>query len=105
MTLSKTLGLIGLCAKANKLASGEYQVDEAIKSGKAWLVIVAGDASENTKKHYRDSCEFYEIPFYIYKDKEQLSNACGKANRVSLAITDEGFAKGISDKIREEING
>ncbi len=105
MTLSKTLGLIGLCAKARGLATGEYQVDDAIKTGKALLVIVADDASDNTKKHYRDSCEFYEIPFYIFKDKEQLSNACGKANRACIAITDEGFAKGISDKIEEEING
>ena len=58
-------------------------------------MIVAGDASENTKKKFRDMCEFYEVPIYFYKDKDTLGHAMGKEFRASLAILDEGFAKGI----------
>ena len=64
------------------------------KTGRAALVIVAGDASENTKKKFRDMCEFYKVPIYFYGDKDTLGHAMGKEFRASLAILDEGFAEG-----------
>ena len=69
--------------------------EREIKSGAAALVIVASDASENTKKMFRDMCGFYEVPIYFYGDKDTLGHAMGKEFRASLAILDEGFAKGI----------
>ncbi|MBO6215288.1 MAG: ribosomal L7Ae/L30e/S12e/Gadd45 family protein, partial [Lachnospiraceae bacterium] len=50
----KVLSMIGLCMKAGKLKSGEFAVEETVKNGQARLVIVASDASENTKKSYAD---------------------------------------------------
>ena len=47
MTGNKVLSLIGLATKAGKTASGEFLTEREVKSGKAALVIVAGDASEN----------------------------------------------------------
>ena len=70
----------------------------------AALVIVAGDASENTKKKFRDMCEFYEVPIYFYKDKDTLGHAMGKEFRASLAILDEGFAKEITKQMKTEDN-
>ena len=61
---------------------------------------MAGDASENTKKKFRDMCEFYEVPIYFYKDKDTLGHAMGKQFRASLAILDEGFAKGILKELK-----
>ncbi len=58
-------------------------------------MIVADDASDNTKKKFRDMCEFYKVPIYFYADKDTLGHAMGKEFRASLAILDEGFAKGI----------
>ncbi len=65
------------------------------KCGRATLVIVAEDSSDNTKKKFRDMCEFYKVPIYFYGDKDTLGHAMGKEFRASLAILDEGFAKGI----------
>ena len=56
---------------------------------------MSSDASENTKKMFRDMCGFYEVPIYFYGDKDTLGHAMGKEFRASLAILDEGFAKGI----------
>ena len=39
--------------KAGKCVSGEAMTESETKSGKAKFVIVAGDASENTKKKVR----------------------------------------------------
>lgn len=95
MGQNKILSLIGIATKAGKTASGEFCTEKEVKSGRAALVIVAGDASENTKKKFQNMCDFYEVPIYFYKDKDTLGHAMGKEFRASLAVLDEGFAKGI----------
>ena len=98
------LSLIGLATKAGKTASGEFLTEREVKSGKAALVIVAGDASENTKKKFRNMCDYYKVPIYFYEDKDTLGHAMGKQFRASLAILDEGFAKGIRKHMDTEEN-
>lgn len=95
MKNNKILSLVGLATKAGKTVSGEFSVEKSVKSGKGFLVLVAGDASENTKKKFRNMCEFYEVPLYFLSDKESLGRAMGKEFRASLAIQDENFAKAI----------
>ena len=75
MKPDKILSLVGLATRAGKTASGEFCTEKEVKTGRAALVIVAGDASENTKKKFRDMCEFYEVPIYFYKDKDTLGHA------------------------------
>ncbi len=48
----KILNMIGLAQKAGKVASGEFSTEKAVKTGKAYTVIVADDSSDNTKKMY-----------------------------------------------------
>ena len=95
MKLNKALSLISLATKAGKTASGEFCTEKEVKSGKAELVIVAENASDNTKQKFKNMCEFYEVPIYFYGDKDTLGHAMGKEFRASLAVTDLGFAKGI----------
>ena len=102
MTGNKVLSLIGLATKAGKTASGEFLTEREVKSGKAALVIVAGDASENTKKKFRNMCDYYKVPIYFYEDKDTLGHAMGNQFRASLAVLDEGFAKGIRKHLDTE---
>ena len=76
--------------------------EKEVKSGRAYLVIVADDASDNTKKKFQNMCDFYQVPIYFYKDKDTLGHAMGKEFRASLVILDEGFAKGIRKHIDTE---
>ena len=103
MKPDKILSLVGLATRAGKTASGEFCTEKEVKTGRAALVIVAGDASD-TKKKFRDMCEFYEVPIYFYKDKDTLGHAMGKEFRASLAILDEGFAKEIMKQMKTEDN-
>lgn len=96
----KVLSLIGLATKAGRCASGEAMTESETKSGRAKLVIVASDASENTKKKFRDMCKFYQVPICFYGDKDTLGHAMGKEFRASLAILDEGFAEGIQREMK-----
>lgn len=95
MIQNKMLSLVGLATKAGKTVSGEFMTEREVKSGRAALVIVADDASDNTKKKFRNMCEFNKVPIYFYGDKDTLGHAMGKEFRASLAILDVGFAKGI----------
>ena len=93
MGKDKAYGYLGLAARAGKAPSGEFQTEEAIKRGKAGVVVLATDASENTKKHFKDMCEYRNIPFVELTDKEELGHRIGRSFRASLAITDQGLAE------------
>lgn len=101
---NKTMGLIGLATKAGKTAGGEFLTEREVKSGRASLVIVAEDASENTKKKFQNMCEYYKVPIRFYGDKDTLGHAMGKQFRASLAVLDEGLAKGIRKHMDTEEN-
>ncbi|MCI8863988.1 MAG: 50S ribosomal protein L7ae [Lachnospiraceae bacterium] len=91
----KVLGLVGLAMKAGKAASGEFMAEKAVKSGKARLVVVSVEASDNTKKMFTNMCTYYKVPICYFGGKGELGHAMGKEERASLAIVDEGFAKAI----------
>ena len=63
------------------------------------MVIVAGDASDNTKKMFENMCAWHKVPMYIYGTKESLGGAMGKAQRASLALMDPGFCNSIEKLI------
>ena len=45
--------------------------------------------------------DFYGVPMYEYGDKETLGHFIGKEFRASLAVTNEGLAHSIEDKIKQ----
>ena len=98
---------LSLAMRAGKVQSGGFQTEQTIKSEKAALVILAEDASDNTKKQFRDMCAFRKVPWVIYGTKEALGHSIGKEERSCLCVTDEGFRKMIEDTItkEKELNG
>lgn len=93
MRRNKILSLAGLAAKAGRITSGEFSVEKAVKTGKGHLVILAEDASANTKKKFSDMCSYYQVPILFMQTKEELGKAIGKEFRASIAVLDAGFAK------------
>lgn len=101
----KVLSMLGLARRAGKVVSGEFSTEKAVKTGKAFLAIVAVDASENTQKMFRDMCRFYEVPLCVIGTKEELGHAIGQQMRASAAVTDENFAHTILKMTKNEIDG
>ena len=95
------LSLLGLATKAGKVASGEFSTEKSVKTGKGFLVLVADDASQNTKKKFQNMCDFYEVPIYFIANKEELGRFCGKEFRASLAVQDENFAKAMLKELQK----
>ena len=104
MNNDKIYSLLGLAQKAGKVKSGEFATEKSVKDGTAVLVLVAQDASDNTKKMFSNMCEFYEVTSFVFATKEQLGHAIGKEMRASLAITDEGFAKSLTKHLEQSAN-
>lgn len=102
MKQNRVLSMLGLAAKGRNVVSGEQQTLAAVKDGSAMLVIVAEDATENTKKLFSDKCSFYQVPRGIYGTREELGHAIGKGIRSSLAITDEGLARVLKGYLESE---
>ena len=103
MNQNKVLSYIGLATKAGKVASGEFSTEKAVKEGKASLVIVADNASDNTKKMFTNMCSFYKVPIYFISEKNELGHAMGKEFRASLAVLDKGFADAIEKQLKKQL--
>jgi ribosomal protein L7Ae-like RNA K-turn-binding protein len=90
---NKVLSYLGLATRAGRVVSGEFSVEKSVKQRRAKLVIVSEEASENSRKKFRNMCTYYQVPLYFFGDSEELGKTCGKAFRMSLAVEDEGLAK------------
>lgn len=101
MKQNKVLSLLGIAMRGGNAVSGEFSTESAVKDGTAELVIIAEDASGNTRKKFTDKCLFYEVPCRIYGSKEELGHAIGKEERSSLAVTDQGLANAILIHLEE----
>lgn len=99
MKQDKILSLIGLATRAGKTVSGEFSTEKAVKSGKAYVVMVADEASDNTKKKFQNMCTYYEVPIYLYGTKEQLGKSMGREFRASLAVTDPNLSEAIMKEL------
>ena len=84
---------LGLTQKAGKVASGDFAVRSALKSGKAKLLIVAADAAPNSKKDMYYLAEVAGVEVIELLTRDELGYAIGKAKRTALVITDNNFAK------------
>jgi ribosomal protein L7Ae-like RNA K-turn-binding protein len=96
------LQLLGLANRAGKVITGEDHIISHIRNNKVKLVIVASDASENTKKKYEDKCKYYQVSLVEYSTTVELSHAISKMNRVAVGVIDAGFTKGLLAKLTKK---
>ena len=90
---NKFFSMLSLCQRAGRLVSGELPCENAVKSGKAKLLIIAEDASANTKKKFENAAFAHKTECIVMGNKIELGQTIGKDMRSSGAITDEGFAQ------------
>lgn len=98
---NKILSFLGLAQRSGNLVTGEDTCKIYIKKNGLKLVIVTEDASDNTKKKFRDMTEYRKIKFLIYGNKDCLSHAIGKTNRTVYGIKDDVFASKLFSLISE----
>lgn len=100
--MNKILGVLGLANKAGAVAVGTNNVLAAIKNGKAKLVILTSDASDNTIKVITDKANYRNIKMLsLTFTKDELAAALGKNSTSAVAITDENFIKALQKQLAE----
>lgn len=96
--------MLGLANKAGKLVTGEEVVRNSVRNSKVKLLLISEDASDNTKKRFLNTADYYKVPVHIWGLKEQLGSNIGKSERAVIGICDDGFAKSIASLLQTATN-
>ncbi|WP_240843277.1 ribosomal L7Ae/L30e/S12e/Gadd45 family protein [Acidaminobacter sp. JC074] len=99
---NKFLTMMGFAQKSGNLMSGENTLELYIPKKKISLVIIAEDASENTKSRFVQLSTRFQVPYIIWGSRESLSHAIGKYNRAVYGISNKKFSRELR-KIYEEM--
>ena len=91
--------MLSIATKAGKVLSGGFMVENGLQQKVAYLVLIAEDASDNTKEKFINKCTYYDVPYRICADGESLGRTIGKQERKVVAVTDEGLARQIMNKL------
>ncbi len=91
-TLTAVLRLLGLAARAGAILPGTERVREAARAGDARLVVVAGDASGNTRDKLIPLLQARRVPYALACDRARLGEAVGRAPLGAVAVVDPSFA-------------
>ena len=94
--MDRMLGMLGLCARAGKLITGEKACVQAVRGGAAFAAVLDGAASENAVKALSQACESHGVPL-LRTRSYALGDAIGKPSRMAAAITDERMAARIME--------
>lgn len=99
--MNKILNTLGICACARKISYGETLLKE-IKNKKIYFVVVASDASDNSKKRIIDKCTYYKCEYVVCLNKASITKSIGRVDLVSaVGIKDYNLVK----KLKENIEG
>lgn len=96
----KTLRFLGLMRKAGAIQIGEINTGAAVRDGKAKLLLLAKDASDNARSRAEGFTRgrnilMVPLPFI----KQELSAALGVNGCSMAAVTDIGFANALMEQL------
>ncbi len=95
------LRLLGLAARAGAIVPGTERVREAVHAGEARLVLVAGDASENTRAKLIPLLQARGVPHALAYDRARLGAAIGRAPLGAVGVSDASFARRLRELLTE----
>jgi len=100
------LSLLGLALRGNNLAVGEDPVAKACETRRAWLVVSAADAAQNSVERAGHMAEIGGVPWIrLAWDKETLGGALGRKLCAVAALTDKGLAGAFAEKLIQTDEG
>ena len=96
----KALGLLGLMRRAGAIAIGLDNTADAVRAGKARLVLLSTDAAENARRKAETltngrSAQTVVLPY----TREELAACLGVSGCAAAAVTDLGFANALMKEL------
>ena len=81
-------GYLGLARKGGNLVWGRDAVRDAIRSGRAALIVLSADAGTALVRSMTGSGQAAEVPLLVYGTKEEMGRALGRHETAVVAVTD-----------------
>ena len=100
VTRDRIAGYLGIAQKAGKIAAGDNMALEALKKGRAVMLVLAEDAADTVKQELSDMAAAMQVPVLIWANKTDLGLIVGKSRRGALALLDQGFADAINKVLK-----
>ena len=99
--MKRALSMLGLCARAGKLISGEKACLQSIRNGGVYAVLLDAGAAGNAVKSITDACTYHNV-ILLRAPEFELGDAIGKPGRTLAGIADPGFAGRILQLSRQD---
>ncbi len=96
--------LLGLALRAGRLAVGEEPVGAACRAHKAYLLLLACDAADNTIRRahqFTQAVKTITLPLPLPLDKTALGACLGRKSCAMVALTDVGLAASVAEKLAQ----
>jgi ribosomal protein L7Ae-like RNA K-turn-binding protein len=98
-TVSRVSGLLGLARRAGGVATGTDAVREAIRDGRARLVLTASDASPVQTGKVRRTLAGHPVPHVSWGSRAELGAAVGMSSLSAVAVTHAKLADQMAEAL------
>ena len=97
--MDKALNMLGLCARAGKLAYGADAAADAVRKGRASVVVRDAGAGPNTRKLLTNACASHGARLFEAAD---VGRSTGKDSRMAVAVLDARMAARVAELFDQE---
>lgn len=99
--MNKFFNFLGLIRKSGNLVMGYNKCEEIRNKRNVYLFIISNDASESTRKKFKNHCISKNISLIEDFTKEELGYPIGRDEMKILAITDKSMAEKVKSLYEE----
>ena len=96
-------GALGLAQRAGQLISGHDAVCQNLVAKRVFLLLIASDAGEHTKRELLQLAAAQGVPVREVLTKQEYGEALGKPARAVVAVMHKAFAEAMLRKIDPQI--
>lgn len=100
--MNKFFNFLGLAKRSRNVIEGYSKCNEEKRKKRFFLVIISTDASDSSKRKFKNYCEINNIPYIEDFLKEELGEAIGRPEIKILALTDKNMANKLLTLYEEE---
>lgn len=100
--MNKFFNFLGLAKRAGNIIEGYSKCDEERNRKSIFLFIISTDASNSTKKKFKNHCLTKNIIFIEDFSKEELGFSIGREEVKILAVTDKNMANKLYTLYKEQ---
>ena len=90
--MHKIYSMLGIAKKGGNISIGFDATEIDIEKKKSFLIIIASDASDKTKKNIKFICDKYNCAYIEFGEKEILGRSLGRKVVSVLSVNDKNIA-------------